>query len=121
MFLRERLRPYIHEQMQIASERGLPPMRPLFVDFQDDPVCETTEDQYMFGSEILVAPILYEDARERKVYLPVGAEWINAWNGTAYPGGQWVDVPASLEIIPVFLKAGSHLLNIFQTHSYLLE
>ncbi len=66
LFLRERLRPYIHEQMQMASERGLPPMRPLFVDFPDDPVCELIEDQFMFGSEIMVAPVLYEGARERR-------------------------------------------------------
>jgi len=121
LFLRERLRPYIHEQMQIASERGLPPLRPLFIDFTEDPVCETIEDQFMFGSEIMVAPVLYEGARERKVYLPIGAEWINAWDGTAYPGGQWIDIPAPLETIPVFLKAGSRLVDLFQAVSVLSD
>ena len=113
LLLRERLRPYIHEQMQIASERGLPPMRPLFVDFSDDPVCEVIEDQFMFGSEIMVAPVLYEGARGREVYLPSGAEWINAWDGTVYPGGQRINVPAPLETIPVFLKTHSRLIDIF--------
>ena len=115
LFLRERLRPYIHEQMQVASQRGLPPMRPLFVDFQNDPVCETIEDQFMFGPEIMVAPILHEGARERTVYLPEGTEWIHAWDGTARPSGQWIDVPASLQAIPVFLRAGSRLMDVFQT------
>ena len=58
LFVRERLRPYIHDQMQLASRRGLPLMRPLFVDFMDDPVCESIEDQYMFGPEIMVAPLI---------------------------------------------------------------
>jgi alpha-D-xyloside xylohydrolase len=113
LFLRERLRPYIHDQMQFASERGLPLMRPLFVDFPDDPVCEEIEDQFMFGPDILVAPILFEGARERKVYLPASTEWINAWDGTNRSGGQLLDVPAPLETVPVFLKANSPLVDVF--------
>jgi alpha-D-xyloside xylohydrolase len=114
LFLRERLRPYLHEQMKVASERGLPPMRPLFVDFQDDPVCETVEDQFMFGPEVLVAPVLYQGQRERKVYLPVGADWTDAWSSKQYPGGQWIEVPAPLQTIPIFLTAGSRLEGIFR-------
>lgn len=112
--LRERLRPYIHTQMQQATDKGLPPMRPLFVDFVDDLVCETIEDQFLFGPDILVAPVLYEGARDRKVYVPAGAEWINAWEGTRYTGGQWLDVAAPLETIPVFVKAGSGLESLFR-------
>jgi alpha-D-xyloside xylohydrolase len=114
LFLRERLRPYIHEQMQIASERGLPPMRPLFVDFPEDLLCESIEDQFMFGPEILVAPILCEGARQRNVYLPANVEWVDAWNKKTYSGGRWLDTPAPLETIPVFLKAGSRLTDVFQ-------
>jgi len=115
--LRERLRPYIHEQMQVASQRGLPPMRPLFVDFPEDPVCETIEDQFMFGPEMMVAPVLCEGAREREVYLPSGVEWINAWDKTVHPGGQRINVPAPLETIPVFLKSNSGLIDIFHAVS----
>jgi alpha-D-xyloside xylohydrolase len=111
--LRERLRPYIHVQMQLAGESGLPPMRPLFVDFPNDAVCETVEDQFLFGPDILVAPILFEGARERKVYLPKGAEWTDAWTGTHYSSGQWLDVDAPLDRIPVFLKADSGIESIF--------
>jgi alpha-D-xyloside xylohydrolase len=114
LFLRERLRPYIHEQMQVASQRGLPPMRPLFVDFPDDPVCETIEDQFMFGPQVLVAPVLFYGARERRVYLPANVDWHDAWTGTTYPGGQWLDVPTPLETIPVFLKAHHHLDKVFR-------
>jgi alpha-D-xyloside xylohydrolase len=92
-------------------------MRPLFVDFPDDPVCEVIEDQFMFGSEIMVAPVVHEGAREREVYLPAGVEWINAWDRTVHPGGQRINVPAPLETIPVFLKANSRLIGIFHTAS----
>jgi alpha-D-xyloside xylohydrolase len=113
LFLRERLRPYIHEQMKVASQCGLPPMRPLFVDFPEDSVCESIDDQFMFGPEILVAPVLCEGARQRKVYLPGDMEWVDAWNGEKHFGGQWLDINAPLETLPVFLKEGSHLLDVF--------
>jgi len=61
----------------------------------------------------MVAPVLCEGAREREVYLPTGAEWMDAWGGGVYPGGQRINVPAPLETIPVFLKTGSRLRNIF--------
>ena len=99
LFLRERLRPYIHQQMIIASETGLPMMRPLFVDFPDDEACEVIEDQYMFGSDILVAPMLSEGARARRVYLPSGVDWVEAGKGTSYSGGQWIETLAPLETI----------------------
>lgn len=113
LFLRERLRPYLHQQMVLASETGLPPMRPLFVDFPDDAVCEAIEDQFMFGPDILVAPVLCEGVRERRVYLPVGADWAIAGRDASYSGGQWIDVAAPLETIPVFLKMGNNLQEVF--------
>ena len=69
LFMRERLRPYIMKQMHHAHETGIPPMRPLFVDFPSDAVCYQVEDEYMFGPDLLVAPVLEADARSRKVYL----------------------------------------------------
>lgn len=116
LFLRERLRPYIHEQMQTASERGLPPMRPLFVDFPSDATCETVEDEFMFGPEILVAPVLHDGARGRKVYLPTGTDWVDAWGGTKSSGGEWITAPAPLDTIPVFLTAENHLEGVFETN-----
>jgi len=112
--LREKLRPYIQEQMEIASQSGLPPMRPLFVDFPADPACESIEDQFMFGPEILVAPVLHLGQRQRSLYLPGGVRWLEAWTGQVYPGGQTVTVSAPLAQIPVFLKEDSRLAKVFQ-------
>ena len=114
LFLREALRPYIQAQMVLASSEGLPPMRPLFVDFQADPQCEAIDDQFMFGPEILVAPILSLGQRERKVYLPAGTDWIDAWNGQPLAGGQWINAAAPLDRIPVYLKSGSELQVFFK-------
>ena len=114
LFLRERLRPYIETQMQTAASAGLPPMRPIFVDFPGDPACEAVDDQFLFGPEILVAPILQQGQRRRSVYLPSQMEWTNAWTGERHQGGQTILVDAPLEHIPVFLKAGSDLAFIFK-------
>jgi alpha-D-xyloside xylohydrolase len=114
MFIRERLRPYIMDQMRTAHEKGIPPMRPLFVDFPDDSTCYSIDDQYMFGPDLLVVPILDAEARSRKVYLPDHITWKDAWTGEQYEGGRWLDVPAPIETIPVFLKAGSPLIEVFQ-------
>lgn len=114
MFIRERLRPYIMDQMRIAHEQGMPPMRPLFVDFPEDASCYSIDDQYMFGSDLLVAPVLEVGAQSRKVYLPANMIWKDAWTGQQYEGGQWLDVPAPLETIPLFLKIDSRLIEVFQ-------
>jgi alpha-D-xyloside xylohydrolase len=109
MALRERLRPYIMQQMAEASKTGIPPMRPLFVDFPSDPVCYQVEDQYMFGCDLLVAPILDVDIKMRKVYLPANSTWKDAWTDQVSEGGQWLSVEAPLDRIPLFLRGDSSL------------
>ena len=109
LFLRERLRPYIMEQMRLASIRGTPPMRPLFFDFRDDPGALPVEDEFLFGPDILVAPVLEYGARGRDVYLPGGTQWTDAYTGQRFEGGQWVHAEAPLERIPVYLREGSKL------------
>ena len=104
LFLRERLRPYVMEQMRVAHSTGLPPMRPLFLDFPADPACWDIADQFLFGGDILVAPVVTERARERDVYLPAGADWRDAWTGAPAAGGQWVTAAAPLELIPVYVR-----------------
>ena len=111
--LRENLRPYLHEQMRQTTAQGLPVMRPLFVDFPDDSRCEDVEDQYMFGSEMLVAPVVQLGQTERMVYFPEGTEWIDAWSGKRYAGGSEALVPAPLDQIPVFLRGGEDLRSVF--------
>ncbi|MDT0341091.1 glycoside hydrolase family 31 protein [Streptomyces litchfieldiae] len=107
--LRERLRPYVLTQMRAAHEEGLPPMRPLFLEFPDDERTWDVADTYLFGPDLLVAPVLEAGAREREVYLPAGARWTDAWTGTEYAGGATVTVPAPLERIPLFLRDGARL------------
>lgn len=112
LFLRERLRPYIRECMDEASLSGMPVMRPLFFDFYKDKTAWKIEDEYMFGPDILVAPVMEENTSERKVYLPEGAIWTDANTKKAYSGGQNVTVPAPLDIIPVFIR-GNKKIDIY--------
>jgi alpha-D-xyloside xylohydrolase len=104
MFIREAMKPYITGLMKEAHEKGTPVMRPLFYDFPEDKLAWEVSDQYMFGPEVLVAPILYADVTSRKVYLPAGAEWKDAHSKEIYEGGQEINCNAPLEIIPLFLK-----------------
>jgi alpha-D-xyloside xylohydrolase len=109
LFVRERLKPYIMDQMKLAHEVGTPPMRPLFFDFPADPQCWEVEDQMMFGPDLLVAPVLYEGDRSRKVYLPAGSIWRDAWTNETYTGGQELEADAPLNIIPLYLRGESQL------------
>ncbi len=100
MFLRERLRPYIKEQMAAAHEKGTPVMRPLFYDFPGDSAAWACEDAYLFGPSLLVAPVMEAGQRQLAMYLPAGAQWTHVWSGETYEGGQTVTVAAPLEEIP---------------------
>jgi alpha-D-xyloside xylohydrolase len=102
--LREKLRPYVTAQMEAAHQKGTPVMRPLFYDFPQDKAAWECEDAYMFGPDLLVAPIMYEGMTKREVYLPAGANWKNVWTGEIVNGGSTVEVDAPLAIIPVFAK-----------------
>ena len=110
--LRERLRPYLHQQMQVASRQGIPPMRPLFVDFPDDPGAWPVEDQFLLGPDLLIAPVLEPAASARDVYLPAGRAWIEAGTGDRHDGGRTVRVPLSPDRIPVFVAEGSEVLDV---------
>ena len=107
LLIRERIKPYIIEQMRKCCEEGIPLMRPLFFDFPEDAVTYEVEDEYMFGSNILVAPVYERGARIRRVYLPKGVRWIDAWTDKVYDGGQWIERETPLEIIPLYLREGS--------------
>ncbi len=109
LFMRERLRPYIMTQMKLAHQKGTPPMRPLFYDFPDDPETWVIEDQFMFGPDILVAPVLDEGVRRREVYLPSGAKWRNVYTKQQYSGRQRIECDAPLDVIPLFLKNDAQL------------
>lgn len=107
--LREQLRPYIREQMKRTHDEGTPVMRPLFYDFPEDTDSWDVDDAYMFGPDLLVAPVMEKDVTTRKVYLPAGTSWTESHTGQVWEGGQVVEAQAPEDVIPVFVKAGSDL------------
>lgn len=110
--LRERLRPYISSLMAVAHRYGDPLMRPMFFDYPDDARCWELDDQYMFGPDLLVAPILAAGVTARDVWLPAG-QWVDAWSGATWAGGVTVSCAASIERIPVFVRAGAAVAAVF--------
>lgn len=110
MELREELRPYTRMLMEEAHEKGTPVMRTLFYMYPQDKKCWDVEDEYFYGPDILVAPILYANQNLREVYLPEGETWVEYATGKKYEGGQTVTATAELDTIPVFLKEGSNAL-----------
>lgn len=111
--LRERLRPYIIKAMNEASENGTPIMRPMFFDYCDDPECYKLDDQYMFGPNILFAPILEKDQTTRSVYLPAG-RWIRTTDGTYHDGGRYIECSARIDEFIAFVKEGCEVINAFK-------
>ncbi|WP_277971372.1 glycoside hydrolase family 31 protein [Sphingomonas echinoides] len=110
--LRERLRPYVAGLMAEAHAHGDPLMRPMFYDHPGDERSWALDDQYMFGPDLLVAPILAAGVTERDVWLPAG-DWVDAWTGEARAGGETVPCPAPSHRIPVFVRAGAAVAAAF--------
>ncbi len=110
--LRERLRPYIHRYMEIAEKTGAPLMRPMFYEYPRDEICYSLGDQYMFGEDILFAPVVTQGQTRRRVYLPEG-EWNEVYEKKEYAGGQYVEMEAGLDRFIAFVKRGSDILEIF--------
>ena len=106
--MRETMRPYTRELMRQAHETGAPVIRTLFFEFPDDPAAWDRKDEYLYGPDVLVAPVAEAGARQREVYLPAGASWTDLADGTSYPGGQTLLVEAPLHRIPAFLRNGAH-------------
>ncbi|HKA54019.1 MAG TPA: TIM-barrel domain-containing protein [Candidatus Binatia bacterium] len=106
--LRYRLLPYIYTAIYEACTTGIPLMRPLVLDFPHDPRVLNLGDEYLFGPDILVVPVLDEGATERDVYLPAGV-WIDFWTDTVYTGPCSLTVPAPLDTLPLFVRRGAIL------------
>ncbi len=102
--LKYSLMPYIYAQAKAASEQGFPMLRTLFFEFPDDPTSWLIEDEYLFGENLLVAPLIEED-RSRKVYLPPGY-WIDYQTGKRYSGAGWHKITAGQ--IPIILLVKDH-------------
>lgn len=110
LFMREAIRPYVMEQMKEAHTDGTPVMRPLFYDFAKDGQTWDISDEYMFGPDVLVAPILHAGQTKRDVYLPASEDWIDVNTKQTYHGGQTVTVDCPIDTLPLFTRA-SHPLD----------
>ena len=93
-------------------------MRPLFVDFPGDEAAWAVSDQFMFGPDLLVAPVLEQGVSQREVYLPTGTRWVEVATGLKYDGGQRLTVQAPLASVPVFVRAAAapRLSPLFVAH-----
>ncbi len=100
--LKYALMPYIYAQAVDSSAHGYPMLRTLFFEYPDDPTSWLIDDQYMFGSDLLVAPLI-EPGNSRKVYLPPGA-WIDYQSGKVYQGGQWHQLNAGPIAVILLVK-----------------
>ncbi len=103
--IRLSMKDYIAGLMEETAKTGAPIIRTMFFEFPDDEKCWELPEQYMFGSDYLVAPVLELGARERSVYLPKG-QWESISDKKIYSGGQTVTVPAPLDVMPVFKRIG---------------
>lgn len=101
--LREKLKGYIKEKFDEASESGAPLIRAMFYEYPEDAECWKLNDQYMFGDKYLVAPVLEAGATERELYLPCG-KWKNIHTNEIITGGRYISAEAPIDVIPVYEK-----------------
>ena len=107
--LRYRLLPYIYALADKTTTEGYTPMRALAFDFPQDSKALDISDEFMFGPSLLVAPVADAGATSRRVYLPAGADWYDFWTGKRTAGGQQVNRETPMEIMPLYVRAGSIL------------
>jgi alpha-D-xyloside xylohydrolase len=103
--LKYRLMPYVYAQAKDSSERGLPMLRALFIEYPGDPGSWLVEDEYLFGSDILVAPLMESGVSARDVYLPPG-QWIDYQSGKVYAGG-WHNIAAGQIPVVMLVRDGA--------------
>lgn len=114
--LRYRLMPLIYSVFRESSVSGLPVIRPLVLEYPDDPNVANLCDQFLLGSQLLAAPIYRPGTDHRSVYLPDGV-WYDYWNGDRYEGGRHVLAYAPLDKMPLYVKAGAVIPHAAVTQS----
>ncbi|GAK53867.1 glycoside hydrolase, family 31 [Candidatus Moduliflexus flocculans] len=103
--VRHRLLPYLYSCCKTAHDRGTPVLRPMLLEFPDDPTCLYLDRQYMLGDSLLVAPI-FNAAGAAHYYLPAG-EWTNFWTNERKQGGQWVKEMVDYLTVPLWIRENS--------------
>lgn len=116
--LRYRLLPYLYSEMYNAHVNGTPIMRPLIYEFQNDDNCvDNKYFEFMFGPSILVANVFDKGAKTRKIYLPKDSNWFDMNdNLKEYKGGQVIEIPVTLDSIPMFLRDNGIVLSSKDVH-----
>ena len=104
--LRYRMLPYLYSAVHECTTTGLPVMRALWLHYPDDPTAVARGDQYLWGRDVLVAPVVEQGATSRQVYLPQGA-WFDFWTGERFEGGKEISRAVDLDTMPLFVRAGS--------------
>ena len=104
--LRYRLLPYLYTAVRHAHLTGLPIVRALWLHYPDDPVAVARGDEYLWGRDILVAPVVEKGATDRRVYLPHGV-WYDFWTDERVEGGREIVRPVDLGTLPLYVRAGA--------------
>ncbi len=107
--LRYRLMPYVYSLAWRVTSDDYTIQRPLVMDFRQDPATHEIGDQFMFGPDLLVSPVLTQGATSRSLYLPSGTSWYDFWTGERTSGGATITAQAPLDRIPLAIRAGSIL------------
>ncbi|WP_305085686.1 TIM-barrel domain-containing protein [uncultured Clostridium sp.] len=118
--LRYTLIKYLYDMMYKCENSGEPIIRPLLFNYQNDKRTYEINDEFNFGDNILVAPVVEQGARQRLVYLPKGDNWIDYWTGEEHEGGKYIIKDAPLDICPIFIKALS-IIPIGKEQNYVGE
>ncbi|PXA87122.1 glycoside hydrolase [Nostoc sp. 3335mG] len=106
--LRYRLTPYLYSTAHEACTTGMPIVRALWLHHPDDPAAVKRGDAYLYGRDLLVAPVVEQDARTRRLHLPHG-RWYDFWTGEAIEGGREIARRVDLETMPLYVRAGAIL------------
>jgi alpha-glucosidase len=115
--LRHRLAPYLKECLRRYAEDYEPAVRPLFMDFPDDPACRVEQDAFMLGGAVLAAPVVEEGRQAVEVTLPDGADWEDYWTGKGFVGGETVRLDCPMDRTPILLRKGAAIpLNLAPAH-----
>lgn len=114
MDVKYRLMPYVYAQAKVSADKGLPMTRALFIEFPDDPGAWKVDDQYMFGSDMMIAPIFETGKTERVVYLPEG-NWVDFQTSKRYPGGRFVPIQTDKIQAVILVRDGAVIPVIEQT------
>jgi len=105
--LRYKLLPYLYNAFHQSYLDGRPVEQPLVFQYQNDPNVRNIQDQYMWGSDLMIAPVVKEGQTERSVYLPAGSRWTDYWTNSTFDGGQTITRQTPLSVMPIYIRSDS--------------